>query len=105
MGRLWLSAVECYYQDLDRQLNEQFIHRLNDMEMLREIIWELTKVKVDSNIMSEKSWGAKSTIHSNEQYYRSKRIWQNENMKERVQRQSQKKHTDKTGHEADMQVL
>ena len=26
MGRLWFSAVECNYQELDRQLKEQFIH-------------------------------------------------------------------------------
>ena len=38
IGRLQLSAVECNYQELNRQLKEQFIHGLNDMEMLGEII-------------------------------------------------------------------
>ena len=31
MARLQLSAVECNYQVIDRQLKEQFIHWLNDM--------------------------------------------------------------------------
>ena len=44
MGRLWLSAIECNYKALDRQLKEQFVHGLNDTDMLGEIIWELTKI-------------------------------------------------------------
>ena len=32
------SAVECNYQELDRQLKQQFIHGLNDTEMLGEVI-------------------------------------------------------------------
>ena len=38
MGRLWLLAMECNYKDVDWQLKEQFIHGLNDTEMLEEII-------------------------------------------------------------------
>ena len=53
MGRLQLSAVECNYQEIDRQLTEQFIHGLNDTDMLGEIIRELTKVKIGSGITSE----------------------------------------------------
>ena len=53
MGRFQLSAVECNYQEINRQLKEQFIHGLNDMDMLQEIIRELTKVKTDSVITSE----------------------------------------------------
>ena len=34
MGMLQLAAVEYNYQELDRQLREQFIHGLNDKEML-----------------------------------------------------------------------
>ena len=34
MGRLCIAAVECYYQKVDRQLKEQFIHGLNDTYML-----------------------------------------------------------------------
>ena len=30
MGRLWVVAVECSYQEVERQLKEQFIHGLND---------------------------------------------------------------------------
>ena len=43
MGRLWLAAVECTYKEIDRQLKEYFIHRLNGNEMLAEIIRELYK--------------------------------------------------------------
>ena len=43
MGRLWLSTIECSYKEIDRQLKEQFIHGLNDTEMLGELIKELTK--------------------------------------------------------------
>ena len=53
MGRLQPSAGECNYQEPDRQLKEQFIHRLNNMEMLGEIIHKLTKVKVGNIVMSE----------------------------------------------------
>ena len=28
--RLWVAAVECNYQEVNRQLKEQFIHGLND---------------------------------------------------------------------------
>ena len=47
MGRLWLSAIECYYEDIDRQLKEQYIHGL-----------ELTKVCENEEITSENelSW-------------------------------------------------
>ena len=30
MGRLHMAVVECNYQEIDRQLKEQFIHGLND---------------------------------------------------------------------------
>ena len=42
MGWLWMAAAECGYKEVDRQLKEQFIHRLNDKIMLDEIIRELT---------------------------------------------------------------
>ena len=75
MGRLKISTVECNYQEFDRQLKEQFIHGLNDTEMLGEVIPELTKIKVNCIIMSENvlAWakrvGTKSTICSHKQYY------------------------------------
>ena len=45
MGRLRLVFVECNYKEIDRQLKEQFIHKLNNNDMLEEIIRELTKVR------------------------------------------------------------
>ena len=30
MGILWIAAVECNYKEVDRQLEEQFIHGLNN---------------------------------------------------------------------------
>ena len=33
IGRLKIMAAECNYQELDRQLKEQFIHGLNDKDM------------------------------------------------------------------------
>ena len=45
MGRLRLPAIECNYKDIDRQLKKQFIHNLNDTDMLAEIFKELIKMK------------------------------------------------------------
>ena len=53
MGRLRTAAVECNYKEIDRQLNEQFIHDLNDEEMLGEIIRGLTKCEENTAIYSE----------------------------------------------------
>ena len=52
MGRLHMAAVQCNYQEVDRQLKEQFIHGLNDKYMLEEIIKELTTTKDDDHITS-----------------------------------------------------
>ena len=52
MGRLWLAAVECNYKEIDRQLKEQFIHGLNDTQMLTEIINELTKAEENAKVTS-----------------------------------------------------
>ena len=52
MGRLHMAAVECNYQEIDRQLKEQFIHGLNDKHMLEEIIRELRVTSNDDHIMS-----------------------------------------------------
>ena len=48
----WVAAVECNYQQVNRQLKEQFIHGLNDKCMLEEIIKELTATKNDYCTMS-----------------------------------------------------
>ena len=52
MGRPQVAAVECNYQEVDRQLKEQFIHGLNNKYILEEIIKELTATKTDDHIMS-----------------------------------------------------
>ena len=49
MHNLKTAAVDCNYKEGDRQLKEQFIHRLNDSEMLTESIRDLTKS--DENVM------------------------------------------------------
>ena len=54
MGRLRLAAIECNYKETDRQLKEQFIHSLNDTEMLAEILRELTKIQENTQITSQK---------------------------------------------------
>ena len=43
IGRLWPSAIECTYKELDGQLKVQFLHGLNDSDMLGEIIRDLKK--------------------------------------------------------------
>ena len=52
MGRLCAVAVECTYQEIDRQLKEQFIHGINNKHMLEEIIKELTATSNDVHITS-----------------------------------------------------
>ena len=37
MHRLCIAAVECNYQEIDRQLKEQFSHGLNNKYILEEI--------------------------------------------------------------------
>ena len=52
MRRLHTAAVDCNYQEVDRQLKEQFIHGLNNKYMLEEIIKELAATKNDDHITS-----------------------------------------------------
>ena len=52
MGRLRIAAAECSYQELDRQLKEQFIHGFNDKDMLGEIIKELMASRRNDHITS-----------------------------------------------------
>ena len=42
MGRLCVAVAECNYKEIDSQINEHFIHGLNDKTMLEEVIRELT---------------------------------------------------------------
>ena len=52
MGRLQVAAVKCNYQEMDRQLKEQFIDGLNDKYMLEEIIKELMAIANDDHVTS-----------------------------------------------------
>ena len=53
MGRNRTEDVECNYKAVDRQLKEQFMHALNDSEMLAEITRELSKSDWNVIIPSE----------------------------------------------------
>ena len=52
MGRLCIAAVECNYQEVDRQLKEQFIHGINDIYTLYKIKKELAVTKNDNHLTS-----------------------------------------------------
>ena len=52
MGTLRIMAAEYSYQELDRQLNKQFIHGLNNKDMLGEIIKELIASRSNDHITS-----------------------------------------------------
>ena len=53
-GRLRLTAIDCNYKEINRQLKEQFIYRLDNTDILGLIIMEHTKVKENTEITSEK---------------------------------------------------
>ena len=53
MGRLRVAVAGCNYREIDRQLKEQFIHRLNDKVMLGEIIRELKAKSSNEQTTSE----------------------------------------------------
>ena len=53
VGRLRIAVGECNYKELHRKLKEQFIHGLNDDEMLTELIHKLTAIKSTSIVTSE----------------------------------------------------
>ena len=44
MGRIRIMTIVCNYKEIDRQLEEQFIYRFSDSDMLAEIIKELIKL-------------------------------------------------------------
>ena len=54
MGRLRLAAVECNYKETDGQWKEQFIHVLNNNDMLAKIIRKLSKAGESTAVKSEK---------------------------------------------------
>ena len=52
MGRLRISAIEYNYKEIGRQLTKQFIHILNDDDMMVEIIKEFTKSEENKDVAS-----------------------------------------------------
>ena len=48
MGRLRIA--ECNFKEIDRQLKEQFIHKLNDNDMMVEIIKDITKNEENKDV-------------------------------------------------------
>ena len=66
IGRPRLATLECNYKEIDKQLKKQFIHGLNDNDILVKIIRELTKTEEGSDVTSEqvlvwaKDWKAKN---------------------------------------------
>ena len=78
IGRLRVTAIECNYQEVDRQLKEQFIHGLNDKNMLEEIIKELMTVKSNEQITSgsvgKEGGSTKGSNSCNECNYQIQRI-------------------------------
>ena len=64
MGRLLLAPVECNYKEVDTQLKEQFIHRLNDNDMLAEIFREPTKAEESATITSEQVLGRANRVEA-----------------------------------------
>ena len=50
MGRLRMAAIECNYKEIDRQLNKQFIHGLNDNGTILTTIKQLTKTEENKDI-------------------------------------------------------
>ena len=53
MGRLKIVTAEGSYTEMDRQLKEQFMHGLNNDDMMMEIIKELTKTEETVNMTTE----------------------------------------------------
>ena len=94
----WLSAIECNYKDLERQLKKQFIHGLYDTDMFREMIWEVTKINENEKsqakmcCLGQRESKCKEAIHHHEQPHRGKGIWQTKNNKN-MHKDSPRKHT------------
>ena len=55
MGRLRIAAIECNYKEIDRQWKEQYIHGLNDNDMMVEIIKKLTKSEENKDVTSNQA--------------------------------------------------
>ena len=53
MERFQIAEAECNYKEIPRHFQEQFIHGLNDNNMLIGIIHELSAIKYTSIVTSE----------------------------------------------------
>ena len=81
MGRHRLAIIECNYKEIDRKLKEQFIHGLNDNDMLAEIIRELSKAEESTAVTSEQvlilareRGSPKNPFHNNSWSKQNKRV-------------------------------
>ena len=111
MGRLQISAMECNYQELDRQLKEQFVHSLNDTDMLGEIIQKLLIVKENGAIMSgnvlvwlkrvevQRAQSAVMNILTQAKEFDKIKMSKN------AHKDSPRRHANKDVHETDMKIL
>ena len=50
--KLRIAAIECNYKEIDRQLEEQFIYRLNDSDVIVKIIKEPTLSEENTDFTS-----------------------------------------------------
>ena len=57
MGKLRIAVAGCSYKEIDRQLQEQQIHGLNDSEMVTQIVCSLTVIKDTCFVTSEQVLG------------------------------------------------
>ena len=48
-----IKANECSFKEKDRSLKEQFINDINDDYMIKEIIGDLTTIRMTTEITSE----------------------------------------------------
>ena len=111
MGRLRKAAMECNYKELDRQLKDQFIHGLNDSELLTEIIRELTKSHENTMVPSEHvlilakriegQRAQAAVINSLHEVKNLDAMWQKDDGKQR----NKTGHTCLNGHKKKIQIL
>ena len=53
MGRFQVVAGECNHKEIEHQLEEQFIHGLNNKNMLDKVIRELTTKSINDQMTNE----------------------------------------------------
>ena len=93
MGRLRIATVECNYKETDRQLKKQFIHGLNNSDMIVEIVKELTKMGENENVTSEQvlTWTRTVAVQKAQsailKHLNETKDFDKTNIRKRVQRQ------------------